>query len=244
MKEYWCTHPLLSAVRRAFFCHMKKCAILFFLISSVIVPARAAETEVSVLETNVLRVRVNQLTENFAGQLRAATPTNALIGSILDLRATAGDNEETTLAAGCFSTSKLPLVILVDRATGGAAAALAKRLRAMGIGLIIGEANERIPPDITVAMRAADEKIFLQNPYALTATNPAAALALTNDLLPYVDHTSEADMVRKRIKDGEDDSDATNTPRVQPAQPIIRDPVLARAVDLLKALAILHPPPR
>jgi hypothetical protein len=220
---------------------MKQCAILFLVISCVVASGRAADTEVSVLETNVLRVRVNQLTENFADQLRAATPTNAVIGSILDLRATAGDNDVTTLAAASFSTSKLPLVILVDRATGGAAAALARHLRAAGTGLVIGETNGKISPDITVAVRAADEKIFLQNPYAQTATNPVAALSLTNDLLPYVDHTSEADLVRKRIKDGEDDSDATNTPRAEPAQPVIRDPVLARAVDLLKALAILHP---
>ena len=33
-----------------------------------------------------------------------------------------------------------------------------------------------------------------------------------------------------------------STPRAEPAQPVIRDPALARAVDLLKALAVLHKP--
>ena len=142
---------------------MKKCAILFFAISNLGAFIHAADMEVSLLETNVLRVRVNQFTEKFAQQLRAATPTNAAIGTILDLRATAGENDVTTLAAGIFSTSKLPLVILVDDATGGAAAALARHLRVTDTGLVIGEANEKIQPDITVAVRAADEKIFLQN---------------------------------------------------------------------------------
>jgi hypothetical protein len=59
-------------------------------------------------------------------------------------------------------------------------------------------------------------------------------------LLGFVDHTSEADLVRKRIKDGESDG-AIATPRAEPPQPVIRDPALARAVDLVKALAALHP---
>jgi hypothetical protein len=35
--------------------------------------------------------------------------------------------------------------------------------------------------------------------------------------------------------------DEVLSPRPAPPQPVIRDPALARAVDLLKALAILHP---
>ena len=217
---------------------MKKCALLFVAVSSLLAAARAADVDISLLETNVLRVRVNQLTENFADQLRAATPTNAVIGDILDLRAAAGD---TGLRAVFYSPKKLPLVILVDGQTGGAAAAFASSLRAAGAGLVIGRATEKIQPDIIVPVPAADETRFLQNPYAASATNLVPALSLTNDLLPYVDHTSEAELVRKRIKDGEDDSDASNSPRAEPVQPILRDPVLARAVDLLKALAILHP---
>jgi hypothetical protein len=54
-----------------------------------------------------------------------------------------------------------------------------------------------------------------------------------------VDHTSEAELVRKRVKDG-DETDAAS-PRAEPPQPVVRDPALARAIDLLKALAALHP---
>jgi hypothetical protein len=220
---------------------MKKHAILFVAVSSLVAAARAADTEVSLLETNVLRVRANRLTENFVAQLRAATPTNAVIGRILDLRAASGNPAATATAANYFSSSKTPLVILVDGQTDDAATALAKQLRAASAGIVIGSPDSLVQPDIAVASRAADDKIFLQNPYATIPTNPASTLSATNELLPYVDHTSEADLVRKRIKDGEDETDASNSPRAEPAQPVLRDPVLARAVDLLKALAILHP---
>ena len=85
------------------------------------------------------------------------------------------------------------------------------------------------------------EKKFLLDPFAMTATNEPVSLSAKNELLPFVDHMSEAELVRKRIKDGEDGSDDSSTPRPLPAQPVIRDPSLARAVDLIKALAILKP---
>lgn len=220
---------------------MKFCAVLILASSSVVASSRATDTVpvVSVLESNLLWVCANHVSENFASQLHAAEPTNKLAGTILDLRFADGDN--ALAAADYFSAKKLPLVILVNGQTDGAAAALATSLRAAGTGVVIGSTNGKIQPDIAVSVRASDEKIFLQNPYAATTTNALAGFSATNGLLPFVDHTSEADLVRKRVKDGEDESDATNSPRAEPSQPVIRDPVLARAVDLLKALAILHP---
>jgi hypothetical protein len=50
---------------------------------------------------------------------------------------------------------------------------------------------------------------------------------------------SEAELVRNHVKDGEDD-EIQPTTRTEPP-PVIRDPALARAVDLLKALAIVRP---
>ena len=50
---------------------------------------------------------------------------------------------------------------------------------------------------------------------------------------------SEADLVRQKIKDG--DEDESIPPHVaEPQQPFIRDPVLARAVDLIKGLAVVR----
>lgn len=194
---------------------------------------------VAVLESNLLWVSASRISNDFATQLHAAEPTNRINGTILDLRVADGDNAAAAL--DYFSTKKTPLIILVNGQTEGAAVELAKTLRAAGTAVVIGTTNGKVQPDIAVTVRATDEKIFLQNPYAKMATNSSLSLSATNSMLPYVDHTSEADLVRKRIKDGEDESDATNSPRVEPAQPVIRDPLLARAVDLLKALAILHP---
>jgi hypothetical protein len=56
-----------------------------------------------------------------------------------------------------------------------------------------------------------------------------------------VDHTSEADLVRAKVKDGSQDEDSkTFRARPEPPRPFIRDPVLARAVDLIEALAIVR----
>ena len=62
----------------------------------------------------------------------------------------------------------------------------------------------------------------------------------TNDFLPFVDHTSEADLVRAKIKDGDDNGAIAPARSKGPPKPVIQDPVLARAVDLIKGLAIVH----
>ena len=119
---------------------------------------------------------------------------------------------------------------------------LVAQLRADAAAVLIGSTNSpaSLTPDIVVAVGAEEEKKFQEDPFLKAAAAPPAEMSATNELLAFVDHTSEADLVRKRIKDGEDDGEVTQ-PRVEPPQPVIRDPALARAVDLLKALAALHP---
>ena len=93
-----------------------------------------------------------------------------------------------------------------------------------------------------MAASAEDEKKFLENPFATaSASTNAAGIFSKGDLVPFVDHMSEAELVHRKIKDGEDVEDADLTPRATSPQPVIRDPALARAVDLLKALAVLKP---
>jgi hypothetical protein len=80
----------------------------------------------------------------------------------------------------------------------------------------------------------------MENPYAAAVPDDTNSPAATNNLLPFVDHTSEADLVRAKIKDG-DENESLPTPRqTEPPKPFIRDPVLARAVDLIKGLAIVR----
>ena len=223
----------------AHFSRMKKCAILLLAVSSFVAGARAAEMDDSILENNVRRVRVSQLTDNSAAQLRATEPTNHISGTVLDLRFTDGAPPH---AADYFARQKTPLVILVNSQTRGAAATLAAKLRAAGSAIVISSTNPpgKISPDIAVSVSLDAEKKFQDNPFSKTSTNQPGDLSATNNLLAFVDHMSEAELVRKRIKDGDEDGTSA-LPRAEPAQPVIRDPALARAVDLVKALAVLHP---
>ena len=217
-------------------------AIIF--ASRIFLSAHATETapvSASVLENNVLRLRIQHLTDNFAAEYLAVQPTNQPSGIILDLRSADGEKNAAPSAGDFFAAKKLPLVILVNGQTYGAAAALAADLRLAGDGLLVGSTNFTGParPDIAVTVAGADEIKFLNDPFFNPAPAKTVSLSATNEFFPFVDHTSEADLVRKRVKDGDDDD--TATPRLEPSQPVIRDPALARALDLFKALAALHP---
>jgi hypothetical protein len=208
-------------------------------IATMASAARAAGPAFSLLEKSVLRVQASQLAEDAAAQLGAAEATNHLFGVVLDLRFA---DSMATNAADNFSRKKMPMVILVNGSTRGTAAELVSRLRANGAAVVIGSTNQpgEIKPDIAVSASVEDERKFQENPYLEAAVIPLGAFSATNNLLALVDHTSEAELVRKRVKDGDDDV-GPEVPREKPVQPVIADPALARAVDLLKALALLQP---
>lgn len=217
-----------------------------FLSGLLSVPAAtAALAESAVIEDNVIYLRVGSVAGDLAAEISSAstglTATNKVIGTILDLRFADGtDPAEARVTADYFSARKLPLAVLVNDETRDAAANLAAELRKERAGLIFGSMTGGLKPDIAVTVNTNNEKVFLNNPYAMLATNDAVSLAATNDLLPFVDHLSEADLVRQKVKDGEDDEDAEPAERPAPPKPVIRDPVLARAVDLLKGLAVVR----
>ena len=206
--------------------------------------APAALLQYKVLENDVAYLRVGEAGKGLADEISAAEAalavSNNTIGTVLDLRSANGDGFDAAKAAADFFTArKSPLAILVNGDTRDAADKLALDLHAAQAGLIFGSPTTNLQPDVTVTIKSADEEIFLKNPYALPSTNSIAEEA-TSNFVPYIDHTSEADLVRQKIKDG--DEDETTAPiRATPAKPVIRDPALARAVDFLKALAILQP---
>lgn len=222
---------------------MNRCVILFLvLISAARVATAGGAPSAAVFEGKVLCLRVPQLTGDFTGQFRQLQPTNKIAGTILDLRFAEGDTAAVEAAVKIFSAQKKPLVILVNGQMRGGAVELALHLRADKLGVIIGSTNltGKITPDIAVAVSVEDERQFLANPFAATTTN--GVVTNKNEILSFVDHMTEAELVRKRIKDGEDPGDDEDlTPRPAPPSPVILDPVLARAVDLVKALAVLKP---
>jgi Peptidase family S41 len=199
----------------------------------------------SVLENNVAYLRVGEVQKNLAEEIQSAqsslAATNKIDGTILDLRFANGDDSDAAKAAAdLFAGKKLPLAILVNAETRGAAAMLATDLREARDGLIFGGATAELKPDIAVTVKIGDEKMYLENPYAAPAQDGTNAGAGTNSFSPFIDHTSEADLVREKIKDGDEDEDSAPSRPTEPQKPFIHDPVLARAVDLIKALALVR----
>jgi hypothetical protein len=209
-------------------------------------PTNAALARVLVLENNVAYLRVGQVADDLVMEIQSAqtalAATNKIIGTVLDLRFADGDDLTAANATtNWFATKKLPLAILINSETRGAAAALAKNLRAAHDGLVLGGTAAGLKPDIAVIVKTGDEKQFLNNPYAASAIGETNASAATNgNLATFIDHTTEADLVREKIKDGDQDEDSTPARPIEPQKPYIQDPTLARAVDLIKALTVIR----
>lgn len=220
-------------------------------------------------------------------------------GLVLDLRFARGDDYAAAVAvADLFLTAEkpqleiggktlrstakndaitLPLAVLINRQTAGAAEALAALVRLNRLGAIIGGATAGeasqfkefalsngqhlrlatgvirladttpllptgVQPDVAVNVSLADEKMFVEDAYRevkLAATAPSSpALGSTN--IPRK-RLNEAELVRRRREGLSEDEDAPDS-RARPAEaakPLVRDPALARALDLLKGLAVV-----
>lgn len=107
-----------------------------------------------------------------------------------------------------------------------------------------GEIVERLKPDILVNVSAEDERAYfvdaykvLQTPGTPTSTN-IASLSVTNKPRRRL---NEAELVRM-LREGEnpDEELAGSGRRAEPAKPVVTDPALSRAIDLLKALAVVR----
>ena len=201
-------------------------------------PAGLASSDI--LESNVDYFRVAEVAKGLPAEIESAQAAlsagHPAIGTVLDLRFAGGDDLDAARAAA-DRFGGLPLAILVNEQTRGAAAALARDLREARKGLIFGSPGE-VKPDIPIMVKPEDEKTYLTNAFAVLPP-PSAALT-TNDVLPFVDHTSEADLVRARVKDGTGFEPAPAEGAPPPAPSFIRDPVLGRALDLIKGLAVVR----
>lgn len=98
--------------------------------------------------------------------------------------------------------------------------------------------TEGLKPDITVAVTLEQEKAFLAQPFASLMTNagstnaPSSRPARSRRL-------SEADLVRER-REGTNDLENPPAREAVAEKQVLSDPVLARAVDLLKGLAVIR----
>jgi hypothetical protein len=110
----------------------------------------------------------------------------------------------------------------------------------LGTGTEIASAG--VTPDIRVSVNPAHERLYWSDPFAdplaqMTATNGVGGA--TNRVARRT-RTSEADLVRARREGLGIDSEALTPQEVEPEQPVILDPALARGVDVLKGLAVVR----
>jgi carboxyl-terminal processing protease len=256
-------------------------------------------------------IRINRLGGDVGSDFRAAfdqlQATNVLKGLVLDLRYTGGQDYAAAVAlADCFfstveplvdwgegwrsSTSKtnaitLPVALLVNRRTTGAAEALAGILRYREIGLVIGtntagqasmareftlKSGQRlrlaiapvkvadgrelpftgIKPDIAVEVSPEDELAWYDDAYKVVARSVRSGDSVTNELAaastnrPPRRRMNEAELVRMNREGQSVDREFpfTNAPgrTFEPPVPVVNDPALVRALDLLKGLAVVQ----
>ena len=268
-------------------------------------------TQARLFDDSVAYIRIARVAHGLDQEVAAAwsrlQSTNALKGIVLDLRYARGtDYAAAAAVAGLFTTraqpllllenrtltspektnaTRLPVAVLVNAETSGAAEALAAILRETGAGLILGErtageamvmesyplkngdqlriasvpihlgdgtvlSSEGIEPDIAVSVSREDERIYYDDPYATRSPAASGSRSSATNQVSSAESPSrrgymnEAELVRehKLGLDGEDNAPEGPTPprRTESTRPVVKDPVLARALDLLKGLAVVQ----
>jgi C-terminal processing protease CtpA/Prc len=259
-------------------------------------------------------LRISRVAPGLAEEIAAAydqlQATHKLKGLVLDLRFAQGQNYAAAAAVADrflsgeqplldwgetlqHSTAKtnaiqIPVAILANRHTAGAAEALAAVLRHANVGLVIGNrtagqaqvfqefplangqrlriataaiklgndqpmSSEGLAPDIKVEITEADERDYFEDAFRVLpktmarfsgaggpSTNNLAGGASTNRSSRR--RINEAELVRMQREGTELD---TNAPLAPPKfkgseKPAVQDPVLVRALDLLKGISVVQ----
>lgn len=262
----------------------------------------------SVFDGTILYVRVARVGDGLANAISEACKkpgrTNKLYGVVLDLRYAGGDDyaaaaESVDLFArkeqplfnwgnGMVRSKakadaiRLPVAVLVNGETAGAAEALAAALRETGSGLILGSrtageamvaqdfplkngeqlriatapiqlgdgtvmSEKGLKPDIAVAVNPVDERAYYADAFKVIgktnllagAGGSSSALGSDTNRVLRRPRLNEAELVRERREGlGEEDLTAMSPP--EPEKPLVQDPALARALDLLRGLALVR----
>lgn len=149
--------------------------------------------------------------------------------------------------------------LLLGTTTGGFAAVHEEFILKSGQRLLIAtkpvklaDGTELSPkgvrPDIEVPVSREDEQAYFADPYRelarlpklTTAGEASASQPGGTNRVARRQRTTEADLVRARREGSPLDGDAVVAREPETPRPVLRDPVLARAVDLLKGLAVVR----
>ena len=232
--------------------------------------------------------------------LNSLNSSNRLKGLVLDLRFAGGTNYPVVAeAASLFSASEqplfefagrefqskgasnridLPLAVLINAQTRGAAEALAGVIRQTQSGLLLGNNSagqvgtfrehtlsngfkvqllsepvrfasgqmvraQGLKPDVEVLVTPEEERIYFDDPYKLI---PRAALlsGVSSTNRSPRRRINEAELVRlqREANEEEDAQAAAAARRTMEVENVVHDPVLGRALDLLKGLSLVRKP--
>ena len=125
------------------------------------------------------------------------------------------------------------------------------RIATAGIKLADGESLSAngLKPDIEVAVKADDEKLWYEDPFKETAApglslvRPGGVSGTNTTNRPARTRTTEADLMRERSERPGFELEygvSGSLTDVSPEKPAIRDPVLGRALDLIKGISVMR----
>jgi len=188
-----------------------------------------------------------------AGLVRSKEKSNAIRLPVVALI-----NSETSGAAEALGAMlrQTGLGLLVGSATSGHAGVTSdfklssgQTLRVVTAAVQLGNAKA-IPatgvlPDISVELTMDDEAQFYADPFTkgMNGGTSDQLFSGTNGTGPASGQpkrvrVTEADLVREKRGDGDVETVASARVKAQPESPKVNDPALARAIDLLKGLAV------
>jgi C-terminal processing protease CtpA/Prc len=126
-----------------------------------------------------------------------------------------------------------------------------ERLRIATSPIVMGDgssvSSHGLKPDIAVDVSSADERAYYADAFKVIPKTNSAGSSLTN-LAGTTNRNirrprfNEAELVRERREGATIDAD-DNEREAEPDKPVVHDPVLARALDLLKGLAVVRHSP-
>jgi hypothetical protein len=268
-----------------------------------------ALAQTNIFDGDIIYLRARRVDDSLAKSVASACERlrspNKLRGVVLDLRYAGGDDYAAVAAAADLFLNKprslldwgngtvkakektdaisVPVAVLVNRETTGAAEALAAVLRQAAAALILGNktagqamimqeyplkngdrlriattpvklgdgtelSSNGLAPDIAVDVSSEDERAYYADAFrvlprgnllasqTLSLTNSSSGITRTNRR-PRI---NEAELVRERKEGLTPETDLSLGREPEAEGPMVHDPTLARALDVLKGLAIVR----
>lgn len=183
------------------------------------------------------------------GLVSSKEKTNALVMPVVALV-----NGQTKAAAEALAAvlRQAGVGLLIGSPTAGRAGitsdyqlSTGQMLRVVTAPVQLGNAQaltvEGVAPDVTVDVKAEDELKFYADPFAGAGRVASTVVSAESkaDSARRV-RVTEADLVREKRGDGDLETVAGERVKSEPAKPKVNDPVLSRAIDLLKGLAVVR----